>query len=167
MTKTIKLPTHHRACPKCGASMKAIRATRGGGWSGTGLRFLYCCEACDHEALLETVQSRSMTYLASGLLILAGLIMLFASTFSGGAILGLLSLLLGSVSLWLNGKTSRAYQRVAGKTSPPMQTKIEEDIFLTEAEKNRHHLMQRYGSILIYGMALLVLFMVISDWMAQ
>lgn len=167
MTKTIKLPKRYRACPKCGSSMKAIRATRGGGWSGTGLRFLYSCEDCDHQALLETEQSRSMTYLASGLLIAAGLAMLFASTFPGGPVLGLLSLLLGGVSLWLNGQTSRTYRRVAGKTAPQMQTKIEEDIFLNEAEKTRHHVMQRYGSILIYGMALLVIFMVVSDWMEQ
>ncbi|NVJ92365.1 MAG: hypothetical protein HWE34_11945 [Methylocystaceae bacterium] len=162
MTDMIKLPQLETVCPKCHQTMKPTRATRGGGWGGNGLRFLYVCEGCDHKVLLENEATRSIIAIAALVLIGVGLVggimmsppsnVLFAVVFGG----------LGAAFFWAYYSGKRKYPvDQAHQASEPTSVDIEQDIFLSEEEQAHHKRMERQVTWFIWlvlaGVALLLL----------
>lgn len=120
MRETITLPAELRRCRRCGGQgMRAVGSARGGGWSGTGIRFLYRCPDCQAEAVFDTASGRAASMGAGALLIAACALLLVLVHPSPLAVVLLLAGIAGGI--WLSW-SARATERRHPVTGAEAQT---------------------------------------------
>lgn len=154
MERTERLSPETRKCPVCrNDDMRATRVGLGGGWSKTGLRFVFSCSACGHQTVLERRGTRNSAAVAG--LVIVIVCAVIALTADGVDLLGMAVLaffgLMGGGAIAAALTPERRYP-VTGEL-PEREVRsasVEEDLYLSDDEKVRGDAWQKRGQVAIY-----------------
>ena len=159
MERTGRLSSETRRCPRCrDAAMRATRMGLGGGWSKTGVRFVFSCAGCGHETVLENRRTRRLTAIAGGVLVIASVGLVLAI----GAVVAILFGLLGIGAIIVSLAPERRYP-VTGHLPEDQigSVEIEDFLYLSDDEKARGGKWQTRGQAAIYAVLALT-----AAWLA-
>ncbi|WP_316860349.1 hypothetical protein [uncultured Cohaesibacter sp.] len=165
----VHLPQEIRRCPHCHeAGLKAQRATRGGSWGGQAVRFLFCCDFCGYQILIESERSRWVQAFSGAALVLSGGVLAFLLDGPGNLVALLLLVLPGAVALWDGSPLAHRSMAVVGQfEGVPAAVEIEAELFLSEEERRKAYRRNRYASYVIYGVLLLTAVVLLLDFFAD
>ncbi len=138
--------------------MRAMRVGLGGGWSKTGLRFVFSCPGCGHETVLENRRTRRSIAIAGVVLVIASVGLVLGT----GAVVAILFGLLGIGAMVVSLAPERRYP-VTGHLPEDQvgNVEVEEFLYLSDDEKARGEKWQTRGQVAIYAILALT-----AAWLA-
>jgi hypothetical protein len=138
----------------------------GGSWVGTTIRFLYICRECEHKALLETEDNLSSIYLASWLLILFGVTLSLFLSKPDNLLFSLIWGVLGGAGIYSVHRLRNTYPvEVASDNRQPTKVAVEERISLSQGERERSVLWDRYTTWAVYGVISIAALVIVFEWL--
>lgn len=134
--------------------MRATRVGLGGGWSKTGLRFVFSCPACGHATVLERRKTRYSTAIAGSVIVVVCAVIALAG--SGVDLLGTAVLvffgLMGGGAIAAALAPDRRYPVTGELPESEVRTAtVEEHLYLSEDEKSRGEAWQKRGQVALFA----------------
>lgn len=155
MENVLRLPAETRKCPVCGnTEMRATRAGLGGGWTHTGLQFVFSCAACGHQTVIERRGTRrSEAGAGLALVILCVIVVLAVDGLGilGGVVAAVFALMgIGTIVAALAPDT-RYPVTGALPENEVSSVSVEEHLYLSDEEREQGKVWDRRATVAAYA----------------